>query len=338
MTVAELTEVLGSRARALATVRWLWSRPQWSPLPAALPDVQAKAWERLRAACELPEFSIVEQSRSTDGTTKLAVQFGQASVETVLIPAAGRSTVCVSSQAGCTRNCSFCATATLGFNRNLGAGEIVAQYWHARRMASPAAPARNVVFMGMGEPMDNLDAVLRAIEVLTQSPAPQLAASHITVSTSGVLPGMVRFLKESRASLALSVNASHDAQRAELMPQTKRWPLKALMDELRRDRLENPRRIHFLEYVMFDGVNDTAEDATRLLALLDGVAARINLIAHNSFAGNPLRPSSDDAISAFQRRVIAGGFACFVRGSRGRDVDAACGQLALRAAPRKAFL
>jgi 23S rRNA (adenine2503-C2)-methyltransferase len=249
-------------------------------------------------------------------------------VETVRIPGRGRSTVCVSSQAGCTRRCTFCATATLGFERQLAADEIVLQVMLARAEAPRSAPVKNVVFMGMGEPMDNLDAVLRAVRVLTQAPAPQLRMSAITVSTAGVLPGLRRFLRDCSASLALSLNATDDATRAHLMPHGRTWPIADLLAALRADAERHPRRVHFIEYVLLAGVNDGDRDAERLVALLAGVPARVNVIAHNGFAGSAFRPPSDDRVLAFQARVAAAGIRCLVRWPRGREIAAACGQLA----------
>jgi len=183
-------------------------------------------------------------------------------VETVLIPGPGRSTVCVSSQSGCTRHCQFCATATLGFTRPLAAGEIVLQYLVARAAAPREDPARNVVFMGMGEPMDNLDAVLAAVNRLTDEGAPRLSAANVTVSTSGVVPGMERFLRECPAHLALSLNATTDAQRERLMPHNKVWPIAALLDTLRVDHGRGSGRRYFIEYVLWEGVNDSDADST----------------------------------------------------------------------------
>jgi 23S rRNA (adenine2503-C2)-methyltransferase len=251
-------------------------------------------------------------------------------VESVLIPARGRSSVCISSQSGCTRRCAFCATATLKYRRSLTAAEMVAQFRFVQARAPAQAPARNVVFMGMGEPLDNLDEVLRAVEALTQSPAPQLGAEQVTVSTSGVLPGMQRFLRECKASLALSFNATTDAQRDVLMPHNKTWPIASLVEALREDRLRNPRRAHFIEYVLFDGVNDQPEDAVRLVEWMQGLNVRINLIPHNPFPGNPYRAPPDERVLDFQRRVHGSGLLCFVRWPRGRGVAGACGQLALR--------
>jgi 23S rRNA (adenine2503-C2)-methyltransferase len=238
--------------------------------------------------------------------------------------------VCVSSQAGCTRHCRFCATATLGFARNLTAGEIVLQYAVARAEAPPERPARNVVFMGMGEPMDNLDEVLTAVTVLTEEAAPRLSSSHVTVSTSGVLPEMKRFLRESRAHLALSLNATTDEQRERLMPHNRVWPIASLLDALREDQALGSRRRYFIEYVVWQDVNDTDEDARRLGALLTGLPAHVNLIPHNAFEGSPLRAPSDERVLAFQARVQETGLRCLVRWPRGREVAAACGQLARR--------
>ncbi len=327
-TLDELTHTLGSRTRALETIRWLWRQPT---LPRALKveGVSHKLMKELEGTLTLDAPTITERQKSEDGTTKYALDFGGTQVETVRIPAPGRSTICISSQAGCTRKCVFCATKELGFHRQLHAWEMLAQYFVARAEAPTHAPARNVVFMGMGEPMDNLDEVLRAVQVLTQSPAPMLKAQSVTVSTSGVLPGMQRFLRETNASLALSLNASTDEQRAFLMPQTKTWSISALLGELRAEAVRSPKRKHFIEYVLFDGINDSDADADRLVKLLDGIPARANLIPHNPFPGSELRPPSHERIIAFQQRVAAQGLLCLVRWPKGREIAAACGQLVL---------
>ncbi len=329
LTVEELARLLGSRARALTALRWVVDQPPPHELPEVVPGIAAAAWRELRAAAGLPSWRVAERAASSDGTIKYAVELDGATVETVLIPTEGRSTVCVSSQAGCSRDCGFCATAKLGFTRQLSAGEIVLQYLIARQDAPAGAPARNVVFMGMGEPMDNLDEVLRAVRVLTQEPAPRLGAAHITVSTSGVLPGMKRFLDECKANLALSLNGTTDEQRGAIMPQTKRWPIAALLGALRDDAARGSRRRYFMEYVLLAGVNDSDDDARRLCALLADLPAHVNLIPHNPFAGSDLRPPDDARVAAFRDLVHAGGVRCLVRWPRGRDIAAACGQLAL---------
>jgi 23S rRNA (adenine2503-C2)-methyltransferase len=331
LSLEALSEALGSRTRALAARRWFFT---CLPVPVALPDripaVASEAWGRLRDRVPLPGWRIVERALSPDGTVKYVLDLEGASIETVLIPAGSRSTVCVSSQSGCTRTCAFCATATLGFRRQLTAGEIVLQYLVARGDAPPAAPLRNVVFMGMGEPMDNLDEVMSAIERLCEPPLPRLAAAHVTVSTSGVLPGMRRFLREGRGNLALSLNATTDAVREVLMPGNRQWPIGDLLDALREDQGRGSGRRYFIEYVLWEGTNDSDDDARRLVGLLSGLRAHVNLIPHNAFAGNALRPSPPATVARFQGIVRAGGVLCLVRTPRGQEIAAACGQLALR--------
>lgn len=330
LTVDELAERLGSAARARAVLRWLHgARAIPTTLPDGVPGVARRVWTEARPALGWEPPVVRARQESPDGTTKYALAFGSTVVETVRIPAPGRSTVCVSSQAGCTRRCVFCATQTLGFTRQLGADEIVAQVAVARVEAPAAAPLRNVVFMGMGEPMDNLDEVLRAVRVLTQTPAPQLRAQSVTVSTSGVLPSMRRFLRESPASLALSLNATTDAVRARLMPHDRVWPIADLIGLLREDATRNPRRETFVEYVLFAGLNDDPADADRLVRLLDGVGARINLIPHNPFPASGFAPPPIERVLAFHARIAAHGRRAFVRWPRGREIAAACGQLAL---------
>ncbi len=330
LLLSELSEELGSRTRALGAIKWLYDqRPLPAVLPRTIPGVSQKVWDDFRAKGSLCAPVIRDRQEADDGTTKFALELSGTRVETVLIPTERRSTVCVSSQAGCTRRCVFCATKELGFIRQLKAEEIVAQYRGARAEAPRRAPARNVVFMGMGEPFDNLDEVLRAVRVLTQSPAPQLKAGSVTVSTSGVLPAMQRFLAECAASLALSLNATTDAQRDAVMPHNKTWPISALLGELEADARRNPGRIHFIEYVLFDGVNDSDADAQRLVRLLEKVNARVNVIPHNPYPGSPLKAPTDRRVRDFHRLVVADGQRCMVRWPRGRQIAAACGQLVL---------
>jgi len=330
LALDELAARLGSRTRALAARKWLFdARPVPPALPERIPGVSIEAWASLRATAPLPAWRITDRREASDGTTKFVLDLPGAAVETVLIPGPGRSTVCVSSQAGCTRHCQFCATATLGFTRPLTAAEIVLQYLVARAEAPLDAPARNVVFMGMGEPMDNLDAVLAAVNRLTDEAAPRLSATNVTVSTSGVVPGMERFLRECPAHLALSLNATTDAERERLMPHNRVWPIAALLDTLRADHGRGSGRRYFIEYVLWEGVNASDADAARLAMLLTGLPAHVNLIPHNAFAGNPLRPPGAERVLAFQRLVHEAGVRCLVRWPRGSEIAAACGQLAL---------
>jgi 23S rRNA (adenine2503-C2)-methyltransferase len=303
-------------------------------MPIALPErvagIAPRAWDTLHQSVTMPPWRLAERSVATDGTIKYALDVDGATVETVLIPADTRSTVCVSSQSGCSRKCGFCATATLGFRRQLRADEIVLQYVLAQSEAPAGAPARNIVFMGMGEPMDNLDEVMSAVDRLLEPPLPRVGPGHITVSTSGVLPGIQRFLREGRGHLALSLNATTDAGREALMPHNRQWPIGDLLEALREDQRRGSGRRYFIEYVLWDGVNDSDDDAARLVALLAGLSAHVNLIPHNPFTENSLRPSPPERVRVFQKRLQDAGVRALVRTPRGRDIAAACGQLALR--------
>jgi 23S rRNA (adenine2503-C2)-methyltransferase len=327
LSLAELQAGLGSRRAALALKRRVHATGAL-PTPQEIPDLSrdGRHWLRDR---RLPEWELVAREVSGDGTLKLALRLGDASVETVLIPGRGRTTVCLSSQAGCSRACRFCATARLGFSRALSASEIVLQYVIARSLSRE--PPRNVVFMGMGEPMDNLDHVLQAIVHLTEPPLPGLAEGHVTVSTSGVVPGMRRFLREGRGNLALSLSATTDAERVPLVPHGKRWPIAAVLDALREGAPLRRGRRYFIEYVLLEGVNDRVEDAERLVLLLEGLPARVNLIPHNPFPGSDLRAPTHAAVARFQSIVREGGLRCLLRKPAGADIAAACGQLALLA-------
>lgn len=332
-TQAELAETLGSATRARAVARWLFGG---SALPTALPEriegVSPSAWAALRARYRLDPLLVAGAPlASSDGTLKWRVSPGDGVCETVLIPGRGRSTVCISSQLGCTRRCAFCATARLGYARTLDPAERVAQVYLAKAHAPPDAPLRNIVFMGMGEPLDDVDATLRTLALLTQAPAPGFAPAHLTVSTAGALPGMTRFLEESRVHLALSLNATTDASRERLMPHNRLWPIGALMEALRRHAARAPGRLYFIEYVLLDGINDSDDDARRLTALLQGLPARVNLIPFNPFEGCEFRPSPPEQVRRFFALLHAAKIRCLVRSPRGETIAAACGQLAARA-------
>jgi 23S rRNA (adenine2503-C2)-methyltransferase len=337
LTLDELSGELMSRARAVEVLRWLYAQ---ATVPGALPDrlpgVSQRAWSHFTDSHGLCVPVVRARQTAPDGTVKYGLDFQGATVEAVRIPARGRSTICVSSQAGCTRACAFCATKELGFTRHLQAEEMVAQYLLARAEAPPEAPASNVVFMGMGEPFDNLDEVLRAVQVLTQGPAPQLRQVSVTVSTSGVLPGLVRFLRESRASLALSLNATTDEVRSLVMPHNRTWPIAALLGALRADAARGSKRETFVEYVLFDGVNDGDDDADRLVELLAGLPTRVNLIPYNPYPGTSLRTPPHERVLRFHQRVVDRGQLCLVRWPRGREIAAACGQL-IRASSGEGF-
>jgi len=330
LTLDELAELLGepgrpSPTRALALLRWLW-RPDadLSPLPERLEGVSHPVLARLKA--QIPPADVVEVARqvASDGTIKLLLNASGFPIETVMIPGSGRTTVCVSSQSGCSRDCNFCATAKMGFKRNLSAGEIVAQVLLARRVAPPDRPLRNVVFMGMGEPLDNLDQVVQAVAVLTTPGGIGLSPNHITVSTSGVLPRMRLFVERSKASLALSLNGTTEAQRKTVMPIESRWGLPELLAFMRE---WSDRRLFFVEYILMGGFNDQPEDARRLVALMEGLNVRVNLIPFNPHPGAAYRRPDPQDVQAFFEILNGAGVRALVRIPRGDDIAAACGQL-----------
>jgi len=318
--LAALMPIAGrpSLTRGKAVWRALRSGPfdRWPALGGA-------ALAQLQAHTTLPDLRIDAHVTSADGTQKWRLAVAGRAIETVMIPLPTRSTVCVSSQSGCTRWCDFCATARMSYAGNLDAGALVAQVLLAR-MHAPS-PVTNVVFMGMGEPLDNLDAVLQAVTVLDQGLG--IAPRHTTVSTSGVLPKMERLWRESRAAFALSLHATTQELRDRLMPRVKKWPIADLIAFMRQASAEDRSRHFFIEYALLDGVNDHLDDADRLVALLDGVNARVNLIPFNATPGIGFQRPSVERIRAFQARVAAH-VLCITRETRGDDSAAACGQLA----------
>jgi 23S rRNA (adenine2503-C2)-methyltransferase len=332
LSLDELACRLDSRTRAVALRKWLYgARRVPQALPESVPGIAQTAWRTLRAGTSLPAWRLVDRRVAADGTVKCAIDFSGATVETVFIPGRLRSTVCVSSQAGCTRRCAFCATASLGFSRQLTAAEILMQYLVAAAEAPLGRPARNVVFMGMGEPMDNLDAVFAAVDLLTENPVPGLAESHVTISTSGVLPGLRRFLAGGRGQLALTLSATTDEVRERLIPHNRQWPIADLLAALRKDPRARPGRRHLIAYVLWAGVNDSDDDARRLAELLAGLPVHVNLIPHNPVPTSALAAPCVARITRFHAILRERGLPCVVRQSRGPEIAAACGQLALQA-------
>jgi 23S rRNA (adenine2503-C2)-methyltransferase len=257
-----------------------------------------------------------------------------ASIESVLIPqteraggARDRLTLCISSQAGCGMGCSFCATAQMGLIRNLRPAEIVGQVAAATRLAAPE-PMTNIVLMGMGEPLANYDAVRLAVDVLTAEWGHAISPRRITVSTVGLAPLIPRFIAETRVNLAVSLHGTTDEQRERLVPVNRRYPLAALMAACREVPLARRKRITF-EYVMLSGENDSDADARRLVQLLHGLRAKVNLIPFNPFPSAAHAPSPRARIVRFQEVLLSHGVHATIRESRGQDIQAACGQLAV---------
>jgi 23S rRNA (adenine2503-C2)-methyltransferase len=268
--------------------------------------------------------------KSAEDTEETGLTNRQASVEAVFMPSEGRQTICVSTQAGCAVDCQFCLTAQLGLIRNLSAGEIVGQVLlPLEEMKAQLAPQTNIVLMGQGEPLLNFDAVMGALRILLDSEGVALSPKHVTLSTSGIVPGIERLAREKvRPKLAISLNASNDEQRDALMPINKKYPLSVLLEACKKYPLRPWEHLTF-EYVMLGGVNDAPEDARRVVKLLAPLkSVKVNLIPWNPGA-LPYQEPTAERIEEFRRILNDKGVPAFVRYSRGRDVMAACGQLAL---------
>jgi 23S rRNA (adenine2503-C2)-methyltransferase len=264
---------------------------------------------------------------SSDGTEKLAYRLSDGHViESVLMPEKGHWSLCISSQVGCAMGCAFCCTATLGCKRNLEVSEIVSQVLYPLR-TYPERQFRNIVFMGMGEPLLNYDTMIRSIRILTDKDGPQFSKRRITVSTCGITPRLKTLWKDSEAALAVSLNAPSDEIRAKLMPVTKKYPLNELIDALRSYQLPNRRRIT-VEYVLVKGINDRTRDAKELIRLLHGLKVKVNLIPFNPWPGCLLEAPDPDAVKAFEDQLKNSPYAVMLRKEKGRDILAACGQLA----------
>jgi 23S rRNA (adenine2503-C2)-methyltransferase len=334
-----------------ASQLWHWIYHRGAREFLAMRNIARPVLEKLAARCTLARPEVVAEQVSADGTRKWLLRMAPAhrfdkgaEIECVYIPESDRGTLCVSSQVGCTLNCSFCHTGTMPLVRNLTAGEIVGQVLVARDRLGDfpggAAPAdglvpkgegvravSNVVFMGMGEPLYNLDAVRDAIAILTDGDGLSLSKRRITVSTSGVVPEMARLGSECGTMLAVSLHATNNALRDKLMPLNRKYPLEALIEACRNyPGASNARRITF-EYVMLKGVNDSPAEAKALVRLLKGLPAKINLIPFNPWPGSAFECSEWETIERFSEIVFNAGYASPVRTPRGRDILAACGQL-----------
>jgi len=299
-----------------------------------LREVPARVRSRLEAETRVGDLPVRLETASSDGfTRKFLLELADgARIETVLMRFTGRATACVSSQAGCAMGCVFCATGQMGFGRQLSAGEIVSQVVRAARVLLAAREPkrlRNVVFMGMGEPLHNYDAVMRAVDILRDPSGLALGAGRITLSTVGVVPGIRRMADEARPiHLAVSLHSADQEERALLVPAARRWPLDELMDACRHFCSALGRRI-FFEWALIEGRNDTADHAHAVGRLIRGLPAHVNLIPLNPTAGYPGAPSRGEAARRFQR-VLADdyGLPSTVRQRRGIDIGAGCGQLA----------
>ncbi len=279
---------------------------------------------------KLPE--IITEQRSEDGTRKWLVRIDDKnSVEMVFIPEDDRGTLCISSQIGCPLDCKFCSTAQQGFNRNLSTAEIIGQIWIANKtlgyFESGKRIITNIVFMGMGEPLLNYDNVLKTIHLLTDDLGFGLARRRVTVSTSGIIPGIDRLKDDANVSLAISLHASDNALRDSIVPINRSYPLADLLAACRRYSTGRAYATVTIEYVMLNGVNDSADDAHSLVKCLQGLSAKVNLIPFNKFPGTNYTCSNRTTINAFRDILIKAGIVTITRKTRGDDIDAACGQL-----------
>jgi 23S rRNA (adenine2503-C2)-methyltransferase len=291
---------------------------------------------KLDTLCEIRPPELISQHLASDGTRKWLFKVeGGSAIETVYIPEPERATLCISSQVGCSLNCRFCHTAQQGFQRNLTSSEIIGQLWYAVQTLTQEGCLKggdraitNIVFMGMGEPLLNFDNVVSAIHLMLDDFAYGLSKRRVTVSTSGVVPGIIELAKVTDVALALSLHAPNDALRTELVPINKKYPIKEVLAACKAYLGEDQRRRITMEYVMLAGVNDKPEHARELISVLKGIPSKVNLIPFNPFVGTQYARSDRATIDRFQTILMAGGLVTMVRKTRGDDIDAACGQLA----------
>lgn len=315
--------------RADQIAGWLYRRGvddlgEMTDLGVDLRALLADRWET-RA------LEIRRLDRSRDGTVKAVLRATDgAEVEAVLIPEEDRTTLCVSTQVGCAMACTFCATASLGFTRNLTTAEIIDQVCRMSEVAGDERRITNIVFMGMGEPLLNLEAVADAAAILVHPKGFAMAPRRVTVSTVGIVPKIEELLSRVPVNLAVSLHATTDEVRNRLVPLNRRFPLATLLGRLRELDAITRRRPVFFEYTLMEGVNDSTRDAQRLAPLLEGIPAKLNLIPMNPHPNSPFRPPDEETIDRFLRIVAGSGLRVTLRRPRGEDIDAACGQLALR--------
>ncbi len=289
-------------------------------------NLSKKARELLAEKYDFGTHTPAKVQVSEDGTKKYLFVTGKNQfIETAMIPDDDRITVCVSSQVGCKMGCLFCMTAKQGFQGQLSAGEIVNQI----RSIDEAEAVSNIVYMGMGEPFDNLDEVLKSIEILTSDWGFAMSPRRITVSSIGIVPSMVRFLNESEAHLAISLHTPFDEQRKSLMPVQIAYPIAEVVDEIRKWDFSGQRRVSF-EYILFKGLNDTPIHVKELARLLNGIKCRINLIRFHPVPGTPLVSPDEETITHFKNQLNDKGIFTTIRASRGQDIYAACGLLSTK--------
>jgi 23S rRNA (adenine2503-C2)-methyltransferase len=286
-------------------------------------DLRGKAAQK----CLLTNLKLVAEQRSVDGTSKLAWRLPDGLVvESVVIPEQGHKTLCISSQVGCAMGCRFCHTAMMGFRRQLIPSEIAGQVLAVLEHVGEREQLRNLVFMGMGEPLANYTNVLKSLDILTDDLGLNFSLRRITVSTCGLIPEILRLGRDTDVGLAISLNAPDDKTRDQIMPINRRYPISQLIEACRNYRLSRRRRITF-EYLLLAGVNDSVEQAMLLAKLLKGIPSKINLIPFNESSDIPFKRSIHEQVLAFQQALKESNYTTIIRKSKGRDISAACGQL-----------
>jgi len=316
--------------RARQVMQWIHQRgvTDFDQMTDLAKTLRAKL--KLEATVLLPEVTVDQQSR--DGTRKWLLHMDgvENAVECVLIPEEKRTTLCISSQVGCTLNCSFCSTAKQGFNRNLTTAEIIGQLYlahHSLLKEGMEAGITNVVMMGMGEPLLNFEAVMRAMNIMCDDFAYCLSKRRVTISTAGVVPAILKLREYTDVSLAVSLHAANDELRSTLVPLNKKYPVNQLIDACREYlKGQNRRRITF-EYVMLKGINDSLEHARELVKVLKSIPCKLNLIPFNPYPQAIYECSDRKTIDQFREYVVSKGIVTVTRKTRGEDIDAACGQL-----------
>ena len=327
-------EQLGEK-RFRATQLFRWIHQKGATDFDQMSDLAKSLRSKLKGVATLQDLSVISEHVSSDGTIKWLFDVGAGNaVESVYIPESDRGTLCVSSQAGCAVGCRFCSTGHQGFSRNLTTGEIVAQLWHAehalrKRLGTTERVISNVVMMGMGEPLQNYNALVSALKVMLDDHGYGLSRRRVTVSTSGVVPMIERLQNDCPVALAVSLHAPNDALRDELVPLNRKYPIDELLTACQAYLTAAPRDFITFEYCMLDGVNDTDEHARQLIALVKGrINCKFNLIPFNPFPASGLLRSNNERVQAFARILVDAGIVTTVRKTRGDDIDAACGQLA----------
>jgi 23S rRNA (adenine2503-C2)-methyltransferase len=338
LDVVELEAALKDRGverfHARQLYRWIYKRGVTDI--DRMTDLSRALRETLRVECRVTTPRIVGDERSIDGTRKFVLELADGKrIEAVFIPDTPSMTFCISTQVGCAMSCGFCLTGKMGLVRNLTAGEIAGQVRVLAAATNLLDQPFNIVLMGMGEPLHNYDSTMKALRMLHSEHGLAVSPRRVTLSTVGVVPGLERLAREPlMPNLAISLHATTDAQRTALVPPNRKYPLADILDVCRRFPLKKRSRITF-EYVLLDGVNDTPEDARRLVKLLAGIKAKVNLIPLNPAPGIPYARPSDERVDRFAQILADRYITVSVRKSRGRDIRAACGQLIVDGGTKK---